>query len=225
MHSGKWTDAAWNAATPVFDKITAHPFITEMMDGTLPMDKFMYYIRQDSLYMKHYSEVMSFMADRIPEPEISSLFRKLAEDNIEAEKEMHKFFVSPGTDSAGSEMLSDEKMSPTCLLLVSHLRMQAASPSLEVAMASVLPCFLVYQRTGEHIFRGCRREGNPYMKWIETYAADEFDTSVSALMSICDNMAASCPGQADAMTEAFVMGTKMEWMFWDAAYRMEKWKI
>ena len=45
----KWSDAAWEAAEPVFREILAHPFIGELSAGTLSGERFRYYLRQDAL--------------------------------------------------------------------------------------------------------------------------------------------------------------------------------
>lgn len=210
-----WAGEAWKSALPVYEKILRLPFITELAAGTLDKDIFMYYIRQDSLYLKDYARVMDIMAARISEPELSAMFGRFAKENIEAEKSLHAFFGEP---------LSCVQ-SPTCLFLSSHLYRQAAEPRLEVALASVLPCFLVYERVGEHILSACVKEGNPYMKWIETYSDDGFSASVAELSSICNSFAEENPASRKDMTEAFVTGTKLEWMFWNSAYIMEEWKI
>ena len=49
----KWSEEAWNAALPVYDKILTLPFIEQLADGTLPEEKFLFYIRQDSIYVEN----------------------------------------------------------------------------------------------------------------------------------------------------------------------------
>lgn len=43
-----------NAAAPVWEKYMTHPFITEMIDGTLEKKKFAFYLMQDAQYLKDY---------------------------------------------------------------------------------------------------------------------------------------------------------------------------
>ena len=38
-------------AMPIRQAILAHPFITGIGDGTLPVDKFQHYIKQDYVYL------------------------------------------------------------------------------------------------------------------------------------------------------------------------------
>lgn len=116
--------------------------------------------------------------------------------------------------------------SPSCLLYTSYLHKQLAHAPLEVALAAVLPCFWIYKKVGDYILENQIKGDNPYQSWIDTYGGDDFERSVSEAISICDEIAGQCTkaGQ-EAMTRAFVMCSKFEWMFWESAYREEQWKI
>jgi len=46
-------------ALPIREAILAHPFITGVGDGTLPVEKFKHYVRQDYLYLIDYSRVLA----------------------------------------------------------------------------------------------------------------------------------------------------------------------
>ena len=95
----------------------------------------------------------------------------------------------------------------------------------EVQAASVLPCFLIYLETGRHIASISTRN-NPYATWIDTYADVTFEKSCQIASDICNLLAANTSDEIRrAMTDVFVLASKMEWMFWDSAYNLEKWKI
>ena len=92
--------------------------------------------------------------------------------------------------------------------------------------AAVLPCFWIYKEVGDYILAHQTKENNPYQTWIDMYAGDEFAKSVERAIRICDELAEKCTEeQQNAMTEAFITCSKMEWMFWDSAYQLEQWKI
>ena len=95
-------------------------------------------------------------------------------------------------------------------------------------MASVLPCFTVYSRVGQAVFETAfpALETNPYGKWIATYGSTSFDEPTEKLVALCNDAAAGAtPAMRGRMTEAFVTGVRLEWLFWNSAYEMEKWKI
>lgn len=214
----RWSLGAWEAALPVYRKIIEHPFVGELAAGTLAAERFEYYLRQDALYLDCYAKVLAHIASRAGRKEHTAAFVRFASDGIAVEEALHASYLRGAVPSP-------EEMSPACMLYTSVLRSQAAEP-LAVEAAAVLPCFWVYQRVGEAILaRQCGAE-NPYARWIATYADPSFAEATARAVAICDELAAEAGADVRArMTEIFVRCARMEWLFWDSAYRLEKWKI
>ncbi|MDE6795523.1 MAG: TenA family protein [Muribaculaceae bacterium] len=214
----KWSAEAWSEITPIFDKILSLPFIKELTAGTLPKNKFIFYMEQDSIYLSSYVQVLSHIASRMPWEDFRSQLLEFAVDGINVEKAIHHTFLA-------GESKDDTMATPTTLLYTSLLKAQAYSP-IEVEMASVLPCFWVYQRIGETILANAHLESNTYRKWIETYADRRFALSTQAAIDICDKLASEAtPEIRREMTHIFIIATKMEMLFWQSAYNLEEWKI
>lgn len=216
----KWSDEAWKAAEPVYEKILELPFVKGLADGTLDPGRFHFYLRQDVLYIRRYARRLLMLAARLPRQAQQTDFTTFASDGVAMEAAMHQFFLK-------GENPSDDEMTPTCLLYTSVLDARMFS-EVEVAAASVLPCFWVYQRVGEHILRNARSglDTNPFRTWIETYGDEAFAVSCRRAVEICDELAAEAsPAVRERMTSIFVLCTKMEWMFWQSAWEQEQWKI
>lgn len=215
----EWSETAWDAAAPVFRKIVSHPFILELASGELPREKFMYYIAQDGIYLKEYVRVMSYLASRFQDPETTGLFLGYATENLDSEQSLHARYDPDGKYSTC-------RPSPACMLSSSRLWRQVVAEPLEIALASVLPCFSVYAMTGKFIYGHADLEENPYKDWISVYGGEGFDLPVRRLEALCNSFAAGTSSLVrDRMTKAFVDGVRLEWMFWDSAYNMETWKI
>lgn len=211
--SEKWSDEAWQAALQVYNAILELPFLKELAAGTLPEEKFKFYIGQDSLYLNEYSRVLAHIAARSNDSEITETFLKFAADGIAVERSLHAGFIKE----------RPKEMSPTCLFYTSLLKASALD-ELAVECAAVLPCFQVYMEVGKAIYRNARLEGNPYEIWIRTYADESFEASVKTAIAVCNRLAASSPASVrQRMTQAFLDATRLELRFWDSAYRMEKW--
>lgn len=212
----KWSDVAWNAALPIYKKILELPFIRELSDGTLPMEKFLFYIGQDSIYLDNYCRVLAHIASRLPDNRHASDFLKFASSGIEVEQNLHETYLKGTTTS--------QPPTPTTLLYNSYETAKGLGP-VEIEAASILPCFKVYRETGMEIIKKSI-DGNPYQRWIETYADIQFEMSTLRAIEICDDLASNANDEIrERMTEAFVTATRMEWMFWDSAYNLEPWKI
>ncbi len=211
----KWSAEAWDASLPVYAAILQLPFIKELADGTLDRRVFERYIEQDKLYLREYSRVLAHIASRVGGAEDVDAFLRFAVDGVEVEKGLHEMYVSG----------RDAEMSPTCLFYTSFLKAQAMEP-VEMEAAAVLPCFWIYRAVGQHILSIAKMDGNPYADWIRTYSDESFDAATDKAIEICDKLAARVGLEVrKQMTAAYVTAARMEWMFWDAAYRDNKWRV
>lgn len=212
-----WSETTWQSVEPVYNAIVRHPFVQQLADGTLADEKFRFYLLQDALYIDNYARVLAHIASRLSDKSHAADFIRFAQDGVDVEKAMHATFLNG--------VLPDKaRISPTCLLYTSLLSAQATAP-VQVEAAAVLPCFWVYQRVGQEVVKRASAD-NPYRLWIDTYADPQFEQSTRRAIEICDELAAHAgKDTAEAMTKIFTMCTRMEWLFWDSAWNLEKWKI
>ncbi|MCL2824317.1 MAG: thiaminase II [Polyangiaceae bacterium] len=216
----KWSQEAWVAAEPVYEQILKLAFIQELAAGTLDRAKFMFYIEQDASYLIDYGKVLAGIAAKLDRLDHRQAFVSFANDCMFVERDMHESYL-------GHEIkATDIRPTPSCLLYKSYLLKTLYEAPVSVAMAAVLPCFWVYQGVGRHILQHQNKENNPYQAWINMYGGKEFDAAVSLAIGICDEVASQCTEeQRRAMVRAYVMCTKLEWMFWDSAWRLEGWLV
>lgn len=216
----KWSEQAWQAISEIYTEILKLPFITELMNGSLAKDKFHFYIQQDAIYLADFGKVLAAIAYKSLNTNHTKAFLGFANDTISVEQALHESFLKEIESPFQSEA------SPSCLLYTSFMHKQFANASLEVAMASVLPCFWIYKEVGDYILANQVQSANPYQEWINTYGGEEYGKAVESAISICDELASHCTEeQRSNMTDAFKMCSKMEWMFWESAYRLEKWSV
>lgn len=216
----KWSEEAWLKAKPVYDKILDLSFINELMDGTLDEKKFIFYIQQDAIYLSDYGKVLTGIASKLSNPDHIEKFIHFAGDSMAVEKALHESYFQI------IESNNTKEASPSCLLYTSYLMKQLANAPVEVILAAVLPCFRIYKEVGDYILANQTKGENKYQSWINTYGGDDFAKSVEEAMQICDELAEKCTSeQRKAMTDAYVMCTKMEWMFWDSAWKLEQWSV
>lgn len=220
MYMNKWSEQAWDASEKVFLEIVIHPFIQELMNGTLPREKFLFYLQQDSCYLTEYGKVLAAIASKLDNMQERDAFLYFASDSIKVESLLHDSFLksAPKANYKGQ--------SPACMLYTGFLFQQLSSRPIEIALASVLPCFWIYQKVGEYILEHQSIKDNSYQSWINTYAGEEFTIAVNKAISICNERADVCTIETQqSMTEVFLYATRMEWMFWDSAYKMEQWPV
>ena len=172
------------------------------------------------MYLSDYGSVITGIASKLKDPSHTESFIRFAGDSIVVERALHESFIH------GINEKDRLKPSPACLLYTSYLWRQLANAPIEVSVAAVLPCFWIYKAVGDYILANQTNEENPYQTWINTYGGDDFSRSVSRAIEICDELAESCTeSRQKEMLEAFVVCSKMEYLFWDSAHNLEQWKI
>jgi thiaminase/transcriptional activator TenA len=214
----KWSNTAWDDALPIYNAITAMPFITELAAGTLDPEKFKYYMQQDAHYLEYFARTLAVIAAKVPDVNAMLDFIRFAEGAIVVERALHDgYFKQYGVGERAP-------ISPTCHHYVHFMQSTAYGADVAVAMAAVLPCFWIYKKVGDYILKHQSQNANPYADWIATYAGEEFGIIVDKAIALCDDAAyRATAAQQEAMTAAFITASRLEFAFWDSAYRLEKW--
>ena len=216
----KWSEQAWDHAEDVYQKILELDFLRELMCGSLEKDKFLFYIGQDSLYLAEFGKVLAGIAAKLNDAQYRTSFLKFADDTVSVEQALHQGFKEQLGD------FEDVSPSPSCLLYTSYLHSTLANNEIAVAAAGVLPCFWVYKKVGDYILANQNSANNPYQSWINTYGGEDFAKAVEEAIRICDELAEKASEETRTrMLEAFRYATKMEWMFWESAYRKESFPV
>ena len=102
----KWSEEAWKASEDIYEKILQHPFVKGLADGTLPAEKFRFYIEQDALYLRQYFRVLSHIASRLDDISEAETFIKFASDGVAVEKALHGSFLKDDRQDEAFELLS-----------------------------------------------------------------------------------------------------------------------
>jgi thiaminase (transcriptional activator TenA) len=215
------TQDLWDSVTDIYDAILSHPFLTGLADGSLPHEKFAFYITQDALYLKEYARALAVVASRAPDPATTSMFAAHAADIITVEREMHGGLLKDlGIDPAAIETAQP---APANLAYTSYLLATTLSGSFAEGVAAVLPCYWIYWMVG----RVLARRGSPdprYQRWIDSYASEDFGSVVTDVLAVTDGLELSSTERRMAITR-FRATSRYEWMFWDMGYREESWPV
>lgn len=202
----------------LLNKIYQLPFNQELAKGTLPNEKFIFYLTQDSLYLAEFSRSLALTAARLNHSHQIQQFIAFSGAAITAERQLHGKYINKN--------ISSIEPSPTCFAYVNYLLRTVSTASIEEAVACLLPCFWIYQEVGTYIANLCDYSSNPYREWIQLYSSKEFASSVEAAISITNELGFdSSITVQNKMIAAFMRSTQFEWLFWDSAYHIEKWKV
>ena len=218
-----FTRDAWSGIDGLYTAILEMPFNRELAEGALSRERFTYYMIQDAHYLNAFGRALAAAAARAPDNDQMIALAGSAREAVVVERALHEgFFRDYGL---GEREVAATPPSPTCSHYAHYLLHIATSAPYEVGVAALLPCFWIYWEVGKHLLEAAS-EGNPYQAWIDTYADEEFATGVRTVIEITDGLAAATTDRRRIeMHQAFVRASELEWMFWDAAWRLERWPI
>lgn len=213
----KFTDHLWKRIEPIYQEILEMPFIKELTEGTLPEETFLFYLKQDTLYLADFTRALSIAGVRSDDNPRMQSFLEFAVGAIAVERQLHEDYY----EQHGTTM--DATKSPSGFAYTHYLLSRATLGSYPELIGALLPCFWIYREVGMEIYNNAS-DDNPYQAWIDTYAGEEFNQSVERAIEITDEVAENETDQhLKQMEEAFVYSTVLEWMFWDSAYSRESW--
>ena len=215
---------AWKNIETIYQAILTMPFVKELEQGSLDRQIFQHYMIQDGIYLGEFARVLAVISAKAPTPDMQLEFANSVREAIVVERGLHEnFFADFGIKA--KDALATEP-SPTCLNYTNFLIATAYQHSFAVTVATVLPCFWIYLEVGKHIYQQANTQANPYQKWIDTYIDVGFEASVNYVIRVADESAQKASvRELELMNKVFSRASQFEWMFWDSAYRLEKWKI
>jgi len=219
----RFTAELWHSIEETYVAILCHPFLTGLTDGSLPRQSFQFYAVQDALYLREFARALSIAAARAPQEDWIIMFNEHAAGALKVERMLHEsFFKAFGLSPAE---VASSSLAPTNLAYTSYLLAVAYAAPFHEVIAALLPCYWIYWEVGKELERG----GSPdplYARWIGTYASEEFEGLVRAVIDATDATAARLQDvERDAMRRQFLVTSRYEWMFWEMGYRRESWPL
>ncbi|AEM21364.1 putative transcription activator [Brachyspira intermedia PWS/A] len=213
----KFSEMVWKRNQDLYNKIINTNFNKELMDGSLDKKKFAYYIEQDSLYLKYYSKALAIISSKIHNVDYALVFLKSSINSYIVEEEIvHKYF----RDTFKFE--NTNKITTANLGYTSFLINTAHTEAFETAASSILPCFWIYNELGKYIKANAEVENNPYKKWIDTYADEEFSKATEYMIKILDNLYDNASDVVkEKMIAVFDIAFIWEYRFWNDAYNLD----
>lgn len=241
MTAPRFSDHLHDLAQPIWQAQHDHPFVRGIGDGTLDIDKFKLWVKQDYLFLIDYARILSIAADRAPDLDTRRRFAGLAHETTTVEMDLHRSYCAEFGISA--EDLAHESKLPTTQAYTDFLVRTATDGEYHELIAALLPCMWGYCEIGQRLADGAPSPEPRYAKWIEMYSSTEFADLAAWCRDLTDSIAAGLPPSAHPepvegvpyersepntrtqMERAFITCSRYEWMFWDMAWRNESWPV
>ena len=201
-----------------------HPFVRGVGDGTLALERFEFWLRQDYVFLIEYARLLALAAARSQDLDTMVRFSRLVQETLETEMGLHRAYAAEF--GIGCEELEQESAAPTTRAYTDFLLRVAALSDFAELVAALLPCMWCFSEIGQRLATQPSAGEKRYAKWIAMYSSGEFAELARWCRDLLDSLAAGLSERDLRKLEAaFSTSSRYEWQFWEMAWRMERWQV
>jgi thiaminase/transcriptional activator TenA len=220
----RFTTRLRERAEPIWRAQHDHPFVRGIGDGSLALERFAHWVRQDYRFLEEYCRLFGLAAARSPDLDTLARFADLLQTTVRTEMELHRAYAREFGISESE--LEREPMAPTTRAYTDFLLRVAATGDFAELAAALLPCMWGFAEIGQ-VLEGRGLPADPrYAKWIAMYADPEFARLADWCRGLVDRLAEGATAAQEARLEAaFLTSSRYEYLFWEMAWRREAWPV
>ncbi|WP_223067926.1 thiaminase II [Paenibacillus caui] len=222
----RFTERLHTSVREVWRACHNHPFLVELREGTLDQERFIFYMKQDYVFLKEYAKMFALGSLKAQDLATMGKFAELLHSTLNVEMELHRQYAQ--RFGITSEELENTQAAPITVAYTRYMLEAGLQGSLGDVAASLLPCMWSYREIGSSFVRDYPHCLNHelYKEWFLMYSSEEFGTLTDWCIDLMDSIAEGLPERDLArLEERFVTTSKFEYMFWDMAYRQEEWPV
>lgn len=216
------TDELYKSVKDIWDGYYEHPFVTGIGDGSLPIEKFHFYMLQDYLYLYEYAKVFALGVVKAKEPEMIRRFSWFVEDTLGGEMDIHSGYME--RLGISEEDIARATMSLANASYTSYmLNVGFKGDELDILVA-ILSCAWSYAEIGKRLAEKFPEAvDHPfYGEWVRGYTSKEYNDMNDEILYLVNMIGQGISRKRTAeLKEIFVNCSRYEAMFWDMAWKME----
>jgi thiaminase (transcriptional activator TenA) len=214
------------ASAGIWDGLHAHPFLRELADGSLPLEKFRFFLEQDNLYLVEYARCLAMGAAKSRnETELRSFTVDLTEV-LDTELPSNRDLLARVTEMGAADRGGALGMAPANVAYTSYMQALALRGGPLEIMAALLPCAWSYVEIAERLAAERTSTHEVYADWIAYFTLPATVEVVACMRRDVDRLADEGGLSVAAREELgliFATSSRLERGFWEMAYTLEQW--
>ena len=207
-------------AMPIWETYFEHPFVKGIADGTLPVEKFRFYMIQDHKYLMQYAKVFALGVLKADKEADMRFFSGMLTAILDTENATHQSYLAKL--GVTKEDIENTPMTLNNESYTNYMISIATKGGLPELSAAVLACSRSYYLIGKYIEDNYPEAKNHpfYGYWVNTYTNDIFRQCDEILMQMTDRFAENCSEEELQELERIVLlCSEYEYNFWEMCYR------
>ena len=216
----QFTDKLFESSKDIWAGYLQQPFVKELGEGTLDLEKFRYYMIQDYRYLLQYAKVFALGVVKSRDEALMRRFAKMVNDTLDGEMKIHKAYM------ARLGITEEEVMNTPSHFInsayTSYMLDEAFRGGVLEVITAVLSCAWSYQYIAAHLNEIPGAAAHPtFGEWVQGYTSEEYCNGTQDIIDVVNELGDHLSTEDEAhIIEIFVNCSIHEKHFWDMAYNM-----
>jgi thiaminase/transcriptional activator TenA len=193
-----------------------HPFVRALGDGTLPRESFEHYLKQDYLFLIHFSRAYALSIYKSNTLADMRYAKNTLAALLDEEINLHTSFCASW--GITERQMLDEPEAAANIAYTRYVLETGNSGDLLDLQVALVPCVIGYAELARWLLAqpSTVLEGNPYRDWIEMYAGGEYQAVARSASAQLDDLGARYGASAriQLLEKIFRDATRLEIAFW-----------
>lgn len=197
----------------VWDEYLHHSFVKELEKGTLKEENFLFYLKQDYIYLINYAKCYALLALNANNAKELRFAMKFQNYIVEGELELHKSILKLGID-ADKLCVKDESI--VNIAYTRYMLSVGQSGDFLDMLVALSACAIGYGYIGAEIISRLSKdelEKHPYKEWILTYSGEVFQAEIKEFEDFLNSYEVD-ENKFKKLSEIFHTVVRLEREFW-----------
>jgi thiaminase (transcriptional activator TenA) len=206
-----------------WQKILSNRFVIELSSEILPINKFVFYLRQDHYFLGEFSKFLHFAKQKTNDNKVKEWLDSLSLNTINFEMVMQKQLLdSLDVSSSSPSNIDNSQFIPcrTTLDYTTYLMNISSNGTFSEIVSVMAPCPWTYLEIAQRLSR-IPIGNEAYRKWVQFYSSTESHLQVAEIKKILDKLDKEVDEKSKAkMKKHFANACRYEYLFWEMAYNL-----
>lgn len=205
-------------ATAHWHDYTGHAFVKGLGDGTLPHENFLHYLKQDYIFLIHFSRAWALAVTKSDHLDEMKACAETVNGLVNHEMQLH---VKICADAGISEQdLSSTQEAEENLAYTRYVLEAGYSGDFISLLTTLAPCVFGYGEIGTYLKQN--HSSDQYIDWINTYSGEEYQHICQDVGQLLDRAVKRRFGDQfqtlpiwSKLQQQFDVATRLEVSFWN----------
>ena len=216
----KFSETLKNSSSEIwYQSHEDHPFVRSIGDGSLSLERFQYFMKQDYVFLIEYCKVISLAVSKSVDLEIMTKWSDLLNETLNVEMDLHRTFCRDFGIS--EEELENTFPDSITSAYTDFLVKTAYEGNINEIAVSLLPCQWGYDEIARRFCDVSKLDQKSFhVRWINGYNSPEYQEMTICLKQYVDTIGDQTNIIREKMQRIFYISTRHEFMFWENVWNL-----